>query len=175
MTIKSGVYWVTWANENAQNSSQLIELERAFRENVETFIDALREGHASVRITSTRRNAKRAYLFHWSWRIATGNANASETTAMEGIDIQWDHGNEESSKRGALEMVNGFGLALPPRSNVAPSLTSNHITGKAIDMTIIWTGEMSVKDSAGNSVKVQFSPNANANTQLHKVGASYSV
>ncbi|MDH5858240.1 hypothetical protein [Lampropedia aestuarii] len=175
MTTKSGVFWVNWANENAKNSNQLIELEREFRENVEAFISALREGKASVRITSTRRNAKRAYLFHWAWRIATGSANASDATAMDGVDIEWDHGSASSSKNGALEMVNGFGLAMPPNSNVAPSLTSNHIMGKAIDMTILWTGEMTVNDKAGNSTKVQFSTNVNTNTQLHKVGASYGV
>ncbi|WP_198555623.1 hypothetical protein [Colwellia sp. 75C3] len=51
---------------------------------------------------------------------------------MVGIDIQWDHGDLAESKAGALEMVKGFGLAVPPRSTNPPSLTSNHISGEAI-------------------------------------------
>ena len=37
-------------------------------------------------------------------------------------------------------MIDGFGLAVPPTSTNAPSLTSNHSPGKAVDMDIDWTG-----------------------------------
>jgi len=42
-------------------------------------------------------------------------------------------------------MVNGFGLEIPPRSINPASLTRNHISGKAIDMAIKWSGTSKVK------------------------------
>lgn len=94
---------------------------------------------------------------------------------MAGVDILWDHGDLEKSKAGALELVNGFGLAVPPRSTNAPSLTSNHIGGKAIDMTIKWSETITVKKKDGSDVKVVYSQNVNSNTVLHSIGESYGV
>jgi hypothetical protein len=54
-------------------------------------------------------------------------------------------------------------------------LTSNHITGKAIDMNITWTGNLKVKKKDGTVVEVAFMSNPNLNTKLHAVGASYGV
>ncbi|THJ32175.1 hypothetical protein E8K88_13080 [Lampropedia aestuarii] len=175
MAINSGAYWVRWAKDNIPDSSQIIDLRLGFRESVQAFIDALEAANATVLIESTRRSVKRAYLFHWSWRIATEDVRASEAIEMDGVDIQWDHGNDAESKNGALEMVRGFRLALPPRSTVAPSMTSNHIRGEAIDMKICWLGDMSVQDADGNMRTVPFKTNVNTNKELHKVGASYGV
>ncbi len=69
----------------------------------------------------------------------------------------------------------GFGLAVPPDSTVAPSLSSNHIAGKAIDMDIIWIGKLKVKKKDGTEVEVTYMKNPNLNTKLHAVGASYAV
>jgi len=63
-----------------------------------------------VAVTETKRSAKRAYLSHWSWKIALGKCKPSEATAMDGVDIQWDHRKDEESKKGAQEMVDGFRL-----------------------------------------------------------------
>jgi hypothetical protein len=94
---------------------------------------------------------------------------------MIGVDIEWDHGDIDKSKAGALEMVQGFGLAVPPRSTNPPSTTSNHITGKAIDMTIKWSGSIKVKNKTKTEVQVSFASNANTNTVLHAIGESYGV
>ena len=94
---------------------------------------------------------------------------------MIGVDIEWDHGDLAKSKAGALEMVCGFGLAVPPKSTNAPSLTSNHISGKAIDMTITWTGKVKFKKKNGKEIEISYLPNVNANTNLHKIGESYGV
>ena len=72
-------------------------------------------------------------------------------------------------------MVTGFGLAVPPKSNIAPSLTSNHIAGKAIDMDIKWTGKKKFKKKDGTEVEVPFMSDVNSNTKLHEVGESYGV
>jgi hypothetical protein len=172
---KSGKYWVIWANAHAKNSESIDDLADPFKANVKAFIKALEDAGAKVKVTATKRDAKRAYLFHWSWLIALDKSKPSAATALAGVDIEWDHGDAPKSKAGAQEMVDGFGLAVPPKSNVAPSLTSNHIAGKAIDMDITWTGELKVKKKDGTIASVPFMNNANLNTKLHAVGESYGV
>jgi len=172
---KSGSSWVKWANTNAKNSTKLSDLNAGFKTNVDAFIAALKAGGATVTINTTKRSDKRAYLFHWSWKISQGKVKAKDATAMADVDIEWDHGTEKASKAGAKEMVTGFGLAVPPKSTVAPSLTSNHISGKAVDMVITWKGEMSIKDKTGKTKKITYMSNVNSNTALHNVGATYGV
>jgi hypothetical protein len=173
--IKSGTFWVSWANSNAKASSSVDELVEPFRSNVKTFIKALQDASAKVKINETRRSDKRAYLFHWCWLIGLGKAKASEAPAKIGVDIEWNHGNDADSTKGASNMITGFGLAVPPNSNVAPALTSRHIEGKAIDMQITWTGTIKVKNKNGIEESLTYLPNVNQNTKLHAVGASYSV
>ncbi|CDH44798.1 hypothetical protein [Candidatus Contendibacter odensensis] len=123
----------------------------------------------------TKRDKKTAYLFHWSWRIALGKCQPTDPLDEPGVPIQWDHDNLAASKQGAQKMVNGFNLAVPPKSTNAPSLNSRHISGKAIDMYITWNGSITIKKKDGSSIAVTFMDNPNANTQLHQVGASYGV
>ncbi len=173
---KSGKNWVTWANTNAKNSSDISKLVDPFKSNVTAFIKALKEAGASVSVSSTRRSEKRAYLFHWSWKIYLEKAKPEDATKKAGVDIEWNHGDKAKSIAGAKEMVLGFGLAVPPNSKVAPSLTSNHISGKAIDMTITWKGTIEVARKGNpKKVKITYMPNANSNLELHKVGKSYGV
>ena len=175
MAIKSGHFWVTWANQNATASDKVDDLSEPFRSNVKAFIAALEKAGAKTEVTETRRSAKRAYLFHWCWKIALGKCKPSEATAMPGVDIQWDHGSEAASKKGAREMIDGFGLAVPPNSVVAPATTSNHIEGKAVDMNVAWTGTIKVQDKTGKDISITFMSDPNANKPLHAVGATYGV
>lgn len=175
MATKSGKYWVTWADTNAKNSTGINDLVEPFKANAKAFKKALEDAGATVVVSTTKRSDKRAYLFHWSWKISQGKCKPSEATKMVGVDIEWDHGDDAKSKAGALEMVNGFGLAVPPKSVNAPSLTSNHISGKAIDMTITWTGKLKFKKKDETEVEITYMPNVNANTALHTLGESYSV
>lgn len=175
MATKSGNYWVTWANVHATNSNRIDDLEANFRAQVKAFIKALTDAGATVTVTTTKRSDKRAYLFHWSWLISQDQCKPADATKMAGVDIEWDHGTPEKSKAGALEMVNGFGLAVPPSSINAPALTSNHISGQAIDMTITWKGTIKVKKKDGTELSVVYSANANSNTNLQLVGESFGV
>lgn len=175
MATKSGSFWVGWANANAKNSKSVEDLTEPFRSNAKEFIAALKAAGANVEVTATLRHPNRAYLFHWSWLIAVGGTKASAAGPIAGVPIQWDHGNATASKKGAREMVNGFGLAVPPNSVNAPSLTSRHIAGEAVDMEITWSGNLAVKMKDGTVASVPFKSSANANTKLHKVGASYGV
>jgi hypothetical protein len=172
---KSGVYWVTWASGHAQDSDSVDDLDDTFKANVKAFIKALEDAGAKVEPKNTLRSDKRAYLFHWCWLIGLGKAKAAEATEMKGVDIEWDHGDEEKSKKGAKDMIDHFGLAVPPQSNVAPALDSRHIDGKAIDMDITWKDTIKIKKKDGTEVSVEFKADVNKNTALHDVGASYDV
>ena len=178
MAEKSGKYWVKWANTHANPSSNIEDLESVFKSSVKEFIKALEDAGITVKTGETKRSKERALLYHWSWKIALGKCKASDADndKMPGVDIQWDHGNDDESKAGAQEMVDGFHLAVPPKSTVAPAKTSTHIEGKAIDMTITWSGEKEVKKKNQSApVKVIFNPDVNQNAILHEIGESYGI
>jgi hypothetical protein len=172
---KSGSYWVTWADANANASKLVDDLADPFKANVKAFIKALTDAGAPPDVGETKRSDKRAYLFHWCWLIGLGKKKASEASAMDGVDIEWDHGDEAKSKAGAKEMIDGFGLAVPPSSTNAPALNSNHIAGNAIDMVIAWKGTIKIKKKDGTEESVDFMDDVNKNTKLHAVGESYGV
>jgi hypothetical protein len=172
---KSGIYWVIWADAHAKNSTSVDDLAGAFQASVKAFIKALQDAGATVDVGTTKRSDKRAYLFHWCWLIGLGKAKASDAADMDGVDIEWDHGDAGKSRSGAREMIDHFGLAIPPNSTNAPALNSNHITGTAIDMNITWTATMKIRKKDGKEESVVFMEDVNRNTKLHAVGASYGV
>lgn len=172
---KSGSSWVTWANTHAKNSSSIEDLAEPFKTSAKAFIQALREAGAEVDVSATKRSDKRAYLFHWCWRIGLGKVKASAATAKPGVDIEWDHGNEELNRKGAKEMIDGFGLAVPPSSTNPPALASHHISGLALDMDITWAGTIKIKKKDGSEESVPFMSDVNKNIKLHAVGTSYGV
>ena len=171
----SGKSWVAWADAHAPNSDRVDDLSEPFRAHAKAFIEALETAGAEVTVSATVRHIKRAYLFHWSWLIGLGKIRASAAKPTAGVDIEWDHGDSAKSKAGALEMIRGFKLAVPPDSIVAPALNSNHIAGKAIDIDIVWTGELEVAKKDGTVAKVLFIINPNLNLKLHAVGATYGL
>lgn len=179
MKTNSGKYWVRWARINASNSDSLLTLDPSFLYNVVRFIFALEYAGAKVQVNETKRDPKCGYLFHWSWLISLKRVNPSQVPPLQGVDIQWDHGDKDKqykfSIQGASEMVNGFCLALPPKSNVAPSLTSNHFTGKAIDMEISWNNKIKVYKADWKTIEITYNHNPNYNENLISLGRSYGV
>jgi hypothetical protein len=171
----SGTFWVNWAHVNAPDSTSLDDLAEPFKTDVKSFIKALNDAGAKVDVGNTKRSDKRAYLFHWCWLIGLNKAKPTDARVMPGVDIEWDHGDPDQSQKGAKEMIDGFGLAVPPISINAPALDSNHIAGKAIDMTISWTGTITVKKKDGTVDSILFLNNVNSNIELQAVGASYGV
>jgi len=96
---------------------------------------------------------------------------------MSGVNILWAHMvngaySEADSKAGAQDMVDGFGMQ---RLRTAPALTSNHITGNAIDMSISWTGDLTIAKADGTSVTITSEPRTGMNVDLQAVGAAYGV
>lgn len=165
----SGSAW--WYANQAKypNSNSVEDLEPNFRAKAKEFLAALQQAGASVIISTTKRNKQRAYLMHYSWKIAKGQINASQVPADPGVNIAWDHGNDTKSKQAAQEMVNLFQMA-----HIA-SLTSRHIDGKAIDMSISWTGALMIKNKAGDTVQIGAPRKGDNNTALHTVGSTYGV
>ena len=166
---RSGAAW--WHANQARftNSDKLTDLIPDFAARVQAFIDAMRAGGAQVKVSSTRRNKVRAYLMHFSWQLAAGQVAAATIPAEPGCEIVWDNGDAAASRQAAKEMRDLFNIAYQP------SLRSRHIEGKAIDMTITWAGNLTMKDGQGRSVTIAPPRSGDVNAALHRVGASYGV
>jgi hypothetical protein len=164
----SGSAW--WHANQAKypNSASVSDLESSFRTKVEAFIAALQAAGATVSVSATRRNKIRAHLMHYSWDIAKGLIKPSAVPGISGLTIVWDHGTLPKSKSAAAAMVGLFDIVY------RPSLTSRHISGTAIDMTISWTGTLKIKNKAGTVVSID-APRDGSNPKLHTVGKSYGV
>lgn len=165
----SGGDW--WHANQAQypNSAALGDLAPPFRDNALAFIKALRDAGATVTVSATRRNATRAQLMHFSWGVAKGLIAPDAVPAIPDAPIAWDHGSLSASKRAAQEMVDLFAIAFQP------SLTSLHIQGRAVDMTIKWTGTLRVQDAHGAEAAIGAPRTGETNTRLHALGATYKV
>lgn len=165
----SGAAW--WHAHQARfpNSAAIADLAEPFRTRAAAFVGALREAGARVAIASTRRNAVRAKLMAYSWRIASAALDPGAVPAIPGVAIRWDHGDDTRSRRAAQEMVALFGIAYPP------ALTSRHIAGRAIDMTINWSGTLALVDAVGARHRLEAPRSGAGNTALHAIGAGYGV
>ena len=165
----SGADWV----KKYPQSKDLNDLDETFRSKVEKFIEALEDGGATVKIISTLRPSERAYLMHWSWKIAREDYDATKVPAKKGVPINWDHGDAEVSKAAAQAMVNSYGI--DPDNKVAPAPNSNHTEGNAIDMNITWKGALKVKQEDGTEKTINASPKDSTNSDLIEVGKTYGV
>ncbi len=165
----SGAEWWHVNQGRFPNSREVSDLAPAFSQRTNAFIGALRRAGATVRVGSTRRSRARAYLMHYSWQIATGSLLPSEVPIDEETGIQWDHGDLSTSRMAAQEMVDLFRIVH------RPSLTSNHISGTAVDMTIDWTDPIRVVDAKGAAKLIDRPRSAAKNDVLHEVGRSYGV
>jgi hypothetical protein len=170
----SGAQWV----RRFPGSSSLRDLRLPFRDNVEAFVEALRAAGATVSISATYRPPKRAYLMHWSWRIAKRDLDPATVPAMDGVDIKWMHDGSDGtysrtvSVAAARLMVNGMNMQ---SLGVAPALQSRHTLGYGIDMNIRWTGTLVIRDARDNTVRIETLPRTGMNRQLHQVSATYGV
>ena len=109
---------------------------------------------------------------HWAWRIVKDDYDVQKVPAKEGININWWHGSQKMSIKAVQDMVFGYEIN---NLKVAPSLTSHHITGKAIDMSISWSGELKIKNANGTELTIKSSPRDGTNSELITVGKTYGV
>lgn len=168
-TVFSGAEWWRANQHKYPNSAEIGELAPAFATAVGNFVRALKTGGANVVVASTRRNRLRAYLMHFSWRVASGEIGGADVPLEPEVRIVWDHGDDGASRRAAQEMVDLFGIVH------TPSLVSNHVLGTAVDMKISWTQPTKVRDARGREVLIDRPRSDAANGDLHAVGATYGV
>lgn len=155
----SGAAWVA----KFPDKKNLADLISPFRENAIKFIDAMITATATVKVNSVLRPKERAYLMHWSFKIANAHEDAQTIPAMVGVDIEWWHGNQADSENAAAQMVAGYEIVKEP------ALASNHTKGLAVDMNI--------SDFAGKDMKKMDGTVLTINTfdDLISLGESYSV
>jgi len=170
----AGIAWFNAYQGLYPDDKSVASLAQPFRGNVEQFLAALGAAHAHVKISSTRRPHVRAYLMHYSFDISHNIIKPSQVQPYSGVDIRWDYGNDTLSRQAAAQMAGPAGFQIVHRpafdwdpNNVAHN--SRHVTGRAIDMTITWTGTLHIKKKNGQTVAVT------TMSQLYPVGASYGV
>ena len=92
-----------------------------------------------------------------------------------GVDIEWVHRkgdgsvDQAASRKAAAAMVEAYDIAF------RPALTSNHTAGKAVDMTISWSGSLNVANAKAKTVAITNGPRNGENPALWPVGGSYGV
>ena len=167
----SGADWVKLFPDAGTTAA----LADAFRPGCESFIAAMHAGGATVTVSSTRRPPERAYLMFYCWKIHNNTASPDSIPAKAGVDIDWVHRKPDGSidlaksQQAAAAMVKGYGIAF------GPALKSRHIDGLAIDMSISWTGALSIKTHAGAATQISSVPRDGFNLDLRKVGKEYGV
>lgn len=167
----SGAQWVARFPDGGATS----QLADDFRAGCEAFIAAMKAAGASVTVSSTRRPDQRAYLMHFAWKIHKQTLNPQNAPPESGVNIEWVHRTAggavdmTASRKAATAMVNGYGIAF------APARKSRHTEGRAIDMTIKWTGKLDIKRKNGTPTTITSTPRNGFNTQLRNVGLTYSV
>jgi hypothetical protein len=136
------------------------------------FVSALRAAGANVTISATFRPVERAYLMHWSWMIVKRDADTRAIPTMSGVAIVWTHPDVQASKAAAQEMVTGYGIG---NLGIPPALNSKHTAGLAVDMSISWSGTLSIMNNAGLIISIVSSPQSGTNDDLADVGANFGV
>lgn len=172
-TVDSGALWVA----RFPTGTAIEDCASPFRENLQAFVDTLGVAGARVSINATRRPAQRAYLMHWSWKLARQLVRPPAVPPHADVAINWAHCragvySEADSLMAARAMVVGYGMS---NLRVAPALRSNHIAGLAVDMNIDWSGTLAVRDAQGQTVRIASQPRDGMNAQLHEVGKSFGV
>lgn len=172
--VPSGAAWAA----QYPTSTSVTDCASPFGTNLAAFIAALTAAGATVNISATLRPLQRAYLMHWCWSIVNANADPQTIPVSAGINIAWAHTNTQgtydatASVAAAQAMVNAYGMQ---NLNTAPALNSKHISGLAVDMSITWTGTLTINNQTGTAVEIATLPRTGMNTALHAVGATYAV
>ena len=169
----SGPEWV----RQFPGSRSLDDLADPFKGAAKAFVAALLNGGCSVTISSTLRPPERAYLMRFSTAIARNVKLPEDVPADPNVNIEWVHRtggqiDHPKSRSAAVQMMQGYGI---DPSSPLPALASRHTEGKAVDMSISWTGVLSIRDARGRVVQIPDLPRSGLNPQLHKVGATYKV
>ncbi len=169
--LPSGKSWVSLF----PTSTSVDDLLPPFRDNLKAFLTALNKSGAGVTISATYRPVERAYLMHYAFRIAREGLSPQSVPGKSGVDIQWAHRDSAgkldlaASRRAAEDMVAAYGIAF------RPALNSNHTARLAVDMTIVWSGTLTILNASGKKVLIGSTPRSGSNAALIQVGKSFGV
>ncbi|WP_241647203.1 peptidoglycan-binding domain-containing protein [Rosenbergiella metrosideri] len=153
-------------------------MSQPFRDKVKRYLESMQDAGINVVITSKLRPSERAYLMHWSWKLSRNLVKPQHIPYKIGVNIDWVHVNSYGSINltqsivAAKEMVKAYGMT---NLNVAPSLTSRHTEGYAIDMLLTWHGNIEIKDRKGKPCKITSLPHDGMNKELHIISQSFGV
>jgi hypothetical protein len=168
----SGKKWFDNNQSKYPTSKEPSKLKLGFRGKVNSFIKALKDAGATVTVTVTSRDKKRAEVMNRAWRVMKGQLDPTCVPPIPGVAIEWDHGDKDRSKAAARELAQAFRIHT---NSLAPSPNSRHVAGEAIDMDIKWSGDLHIKDAKGKIVVIKSGDRNGTNRDLHKVGASYET
>lgn len=164
-----------WVNR-FPTSRSIADLKSPFKENVNSFISALRAAGATVTISATYRPVERAYLMYYAYQIAKMGLDPKKVPPHKDVNINWvhtdanGHYSKTKSINAALEMCKAYNISYKPAIN------TNHTAGFAIDMTITWKGTLKIVNAKGTTKTISSTPRTGAgNTDLHAIGKSYNV
>ena len=159
-------------------SKTIDDLAEPFRGNVNRFIAELRSHAVLVSVAATYRPPQRAYLMHYCCLVAGYRDKASvfqqmnpiDVPEMPGVDIDWTcGGNVGAARAAAVEMRARYGIVYPA------ALKSRHTERLAIDMSMAWSADFSLRDATGNLVPIVGGPRNGGNKDLAVVGGTYGV
>ena len=100
---------------------------------------------------------------YWSWMVGKSLTDPTKVAKISGVNIDWDHGDKDTSIKAAKAMIAGYDIMYKP------SLTSRHLKGFAIDMTITGIVGKTMKNQKGEDVEVK------TVQKLYDIGAGYGV
>ncbi len=126
----SGKHWKDISDKKWPGSTSVDTLSDAFKPKAQAFLAMLEANSIRYDISATLRPKERSYLFHYCLEVANGRMKPKDVPAQDGVDINWDHGDDAKSKAAAKEMADAFGLV-----GVAAH-PSNHNAGDAMDMKL---------------------------------------
>jgi hypothetical protein len=181
-TQASGSAWVS----RFPDSKRIADLRQPFRGDVAKFISAMKDAGIKQATITTLRPPERAYLMHYSWLVAKKKLSPQRVPAFAPrpgqapVSICWVH----TTATGAIDVAGSVAAAaqmarayrIDPKLAVAPSLTSLHTQGLAIDMTTTWTkAKITIKEASGKKATISTTPRTGLNKQLIAIGATYHV
>lgn len=181
----SGAHWAVLC---PSLGNDIKHLDGDFGPRVARFISAMRDAGIEVDVVGARRSPERAYLMHWSYKIVKEGTPATaadqDKNRPKGVaDIRWAHTDEHgvydpaASVQAAAALYHALGVS--ENLAVEPSLTSNHIAGRAVDMTTTWHKDsITIRTFDGSEVVIRTTgagERTDNNPDLHEVAESYGV
>jgi hypothetical protein len=127
--------------ERYPESADIDDLDDKLSVGTENFINVVEDAGADVEIIRTLVPPERAYLMHWSYRIAKEGFNPDLVPYMEDVDIRWSHDDPKLSRQAAWEMVNSYAIS---DLKAPPALVSPYTLGQVISMSIRWFSPLTV-------------------------------